>query len=202
MFLRRNSLSFVVKIGRYLWPHMGWRRTAAYYWHRLHRIRGTSSFVATGLACGLGSAMTPFYGLHIVTALPVAWALGGSGLAAAIGTFIANPWTQPALWLANYYTGMWILGRDTTANPPNFIQVFKDLSEATLTVDGPMFFNAIWPVLWPMTAGGIPLAIVVGIAAYFVLEPVVRRLQARRLLKIMTGKGRTKPPPRAAGRGP
>ena len=202
MFLRRNTLSLFTKVGRYLWPHMGWRRTAAYYWYRLHRIRGTSSFIAMGFACGVASALTPFYGLHIVTALLFAWALGGSGLAAAIGAFIANPWTQPALWLAEFYTGIWILGRDTATNPPNFLRVFKDLSEAMLTADGAMFIDAIWPVLWPMTVGGFPLAIIAGVAAYYILEPVMRRIQARRLLRVMTGKARDKVPQRAAGQGP
>ena len=53
--------------------------------------------------------------------------IGGSGFAMVIGTFIANPWTEAGLWLANYYTGMWILGRDVDA-PPNFIRFVSALS--------------------------------------------------------------------------
>src|SRR6185312_15788637 len=105
MFLRREKLSPVTKIARLFWPSMGWGRAIKYYWHRLHRIPGTPSFIAIGFACGAAMAMTPFYGTHMVVGAALACVLGGSMLAAVIGAHVANPWTAPALWYGAYYIG-------------------------------------------------------------------------------------------------
>src|SRR5438105_6799000 len=118
MFLRRAPTSFLTKVRETIWPSMGWRRAITYYWHRLHRIPGTPSFIAIGFACGAAMAMTPFYGTHMVTAAALAWVFGGSMLGAVIGAHVANPWTAPALWYGAYYIGEFMLGHAIKHNPP------------------------------------------------------------------------------------
>ncbi len=86
MFKRRKKLSLRAKVGRMVWPRMGWRRTLQYLWHRLQRIPGTPSSIALGFAIGAGIAMTPFYGMHIVTAGVVTWALRGNIFASVLGS--------------------------------------------------------------------------------------------------------------------
>ena len=184
MFLRREKLSFLSKIWGFIWPRSGWRRAIAYYWHRLHRIPGTPSFIATGFAIGAALAMTPFYGTHMIIGAALAWVLGGSMLAAIIGAHLANPWTAPALWFGAYYLGELILEGHFVNRPPNFIRVFKDLTESVLNLDGGLFMHGVWPVLWPMTVGSIPMAIVAGIAAYFILRSVVSVVHAKRAARI------------------
>src|SRR5262245_35098476 len=105
MFRRREELSLLHKIGQWVWPRMGWRRTLAYFWHRLQRIPGTPASIAAGFACGAAVAMTPFYGTHIITGSLLAWALRGNIIAAVFGAQVANPWTAAPLWFGAYYIG-------------------------------------------------------------------------------------------------
>ena len=132
--------------------------------------------------------MTPFYGTHIVTAMLLALAIRGSAFAAAIGAQVANPWTAPPLWFAVYYIGAWLLGRDVGSTPPNFVRMFKGLTEATLQLDGRLFVETVWPVFGPMTLGSLPLGILTGVVAYFILEPIIARVQHNRFLRLKSKK--------------
>lgn len=163
---------------------MGWRRLVVYYWHRLQRIPGTPASIAAGFACGVGISMTPFYGTHVVTAALMAWAIRGSVVAAIIGAQAANPWTAAPLWFAAYYIGAWMLGMNLADNPPNFIQMFKWLTVATLQVDMDMFMTHVWPIFWPMIVGSIPMAIVAGLGSYFILTPILTGVQDRRIARL------------------
>jgi uncharacterized protein (DUF2062 family) len=180
MFLRRERLSPLTKIAQMFWPSMGWGRAVKYYWHRLHRIPGTPSFIAIGFACGAAMAMTPFYGTHMVVGAALAWVFGGSMLAAVIGAHVANPWTAPALWYGAYYLGEIMLGHGVKHNAPNFVRMFRNLTGSILNLDGHIFVERVWPTLWPMTLGSIPMAIVSWIVAYFTLESVVSVVHAKR----------------------
>ena len=180
MFLRREKLSPLTKAAQMFWPSMGWSRAVKYYWHRLHRIPGTPSFIAIGFACGAATAMTPFYGTHMVMGAALAWVFGGSMLAGVIGAHVANPWTAPALWYGAYYMGEIMLGHGVKHNAPNFVRMFRNLTGAILNLDGRIFVDRVWPTLWPMTLGCIPMAIVAWIVAYFVLESVVSVVHAKR----------------------
>lgn len=162
---------------------MGWRRTGAYFWHRLQRIPGTPSSIAAGFACGTAIAMTPFYGTHIVTAGLMAWAIRANIFAAVIGAQTANPWTAPALWFGAYYLGAWMMGINLADHPPNFIHMFRGLTEAVLRVDLEMFMQRVWPIFWPMVVGSIPMGLVAGIVSYFALLPVLKTVHRRRALR-------------------
>lgn len=182
MFLRREKLRLRAKIGGFFWPRIGWRRGGRYYWLRLHRMEGTSKSIAAGLAFGVAAAMTPFYGLHTLVAMAAAWVFGASMVAAIVGTFAANPWTAPPIWLGTYYAGAWMLSSDTSSEP-RFVDMFKHLTESVLSLNMQMFVDNIWPVLLPMAVGSIPLAIVAGGITYFVLEPIIRTMHLERASK-------------------
>ena len=183
MFQRRHKLHLSAKIGQWIWPRMGWRRTIIYFWHRLQRIPGTPSSIAAGFAIGVGVAMTPFYGMHIVTAGLIAWALRGNIVASVLGAQMANPWTAPPLWFAAYYAGALIMGFSTAVRPPNFVSMFKGLTESVLNADMAMFTDKVWPVFLPMIVGSIPMGIVTGTIAYFVLLPVLKAVHLRRIAR-------------------
>lgn len=197
MFSRRVKPSLRARIGGIFWPRIGWKRAGLYYWYRLHRMEGTSRSIASGLAFGFAAAMTPFYGLHTLVALAVAWIFGANLVAAAVGTFANNPWTAPPLWFGTYYAGVWILGSDISSNP-DFINMFKHLTESVFNRDAEMFAEVIWPVLLPMAIGSIPFALVVGFGTYFLLEPLVRAMHLERALRF--SKHRPHPQPRIHSR--
>jgi len=180
MFLRRHKLRMRSRVSGVFWPRIGWRRMSRYYWHRLHRMPGTSQGIAAGLAFGAAWGMTPFYGLHIIFAVTVAWVFGANLVAAAAGTFTANPWTAPPLWFGTYYAGSWMLGLEGRVSDPDFVHMFKELTEALLSLNMDMFGESIWPVFWPMIVGSVPFAGVVGLATYFCLEPIIRDMHFER----------------------
>jgi uncharacterized protein (DUF2062 family) len=184
MFRRRRKVSLLANIGQWIWPRMGWRRTTAYFWHRLQRIPGTPSSIAAGFACGAAVAMTPFYGTHILTGMLIAFAIRGNVIASVLGAQISNPWTAAPLWFAAYYLGAWMMGFDPVHHPPNFVQMFKALTESVLNTDMKMFSEKVWPIFWPMTLGSIPMALAAGLGSYFVLIPILKTVQARRLLRL------------------
>jgi uncharacterized protein (DUF2062 family) len=184
MFRRREKLPLLKQISRWFWPHIGWRRMFGYYWRRLQRIPGTPASIAAGFACGTAIAMTPFYGTHMVAGGFLAWALRGNILAAMIGAQMANPWTAAPLWFSAYYIGAWMMGKDLASSPPNFIQMFKWLTEATLQLDAEMFMTHVWPIFWPMVLGSIPMALVAGIGSYFALVPILRSVRENRVARM------------------
>lgn len=184
MFRRREKLSIPAVIWQWLWPRMGWRRTIVYFWHRLQRIPGTPSSIAAGFACGAAISMTPFYGTHMVVGGMMAWALRANIVAAMLGAQISNPWTAAPLWFGAYYLGAWMLGLNLSEHPPNFVEMFKWLTEATLQLDLDMFTERVWPIFWPMVVGSVPMAVAAGSVSYFVMTPVLRTVQAQRRARV------------------
>ena len=76
-----------------------------------------------------------------------------------------------------------MMGVDLDDHPPNFIQMFKGLTETVLNVNIDMFLTKVWPIFWPMLVGSRPMAIVAGVVSYFALLPVLKTVQMRRILR-------------------
>lgn len=190
MFRRREKLPWYLRLRYWLWPRRGWKRAIAFYWHRLKRIPGTPESIAAGFACGLACAFSPLIGTHTILAVLLAWGMGGSIIAALIGTLVINPWTAPPVWYANYKVGVWILpGEDgALAGINEFLAMFGALTRSALALDGDLFMRAVWPVLRPMLVGSIPLGIIAGFVAYFALAPVLRQVQESRAQKRQAGR--------------
>ncbi|MCB2106895.1 MAG: DUF2062 domain-containing protein [Rhodobacteraceae bacterium] len=185
MFRRRMTLPLLTRVLHFMWPRTGWGRAVAYYWHRLQRIPGTPASIAAGFACGLGVSFTPFVGLHTILAFGAAWALRGSLLSAFIGTLLINPWTMPPIWISTYYFGTLLLpGTEYAAVPiSQFIAMFGTMTRSLLRLDWPHFAENVLPIFWPMLVGGIPMGVAAGFVSYFLLEPPLRVLRARRAAK-------------------
>ena len=79
--------------------------------YRLRRLSDTPHAVALGFAVGVFSALTPFLGTHMVMAALIAWVIGGSVVAALLGTFVGNPLTYPLFWYSTYEVGNLMLAR-------------------------------------------------------------------------------------------
>ena len=69
------------------------------------RLSDTPHAVALGFAIGVFTAVTPFLGTHMVMAALLAWVIGGSVVAALLGTFVGNPLTYPLFWYSTYEVG-------------------------------------------------------------------------------------------------
>lgn len=157
-FRRRKAPTFREKLHRAIFPPKGFRRVLGYYRLKILRIGGSPHAVAAGLAIGMVSAWTPFLGFHILFAIPFAWVLGGSMVAAALGTAFANPVTCPIIWPLTWEIGQFILGRagGGEARPVDLAALFSQLK-----------LSELWdPILEPMLIGSLPPGLFCGLLVY------------------------------------
>ncbi len=173
MFKRRARRTFWGRAREFIWPQSGWRRAFAYMIHRIKRLPGTPQSIAAGVACGVAASFTPLVGFHFILAALLAWLIGGSIIASAIGTAVGNPWTFPFIWIGIYRLGALILGWDISETLPDGLTL-------TYIVDNPI------AVLLPMVVGGVPAALVAWSVTYWPVLNIVtkyRELRRRRMAK-------------------
>lgn len=187
MFPRRKKLALLDRIRDFVWPRSGWRRSTLYAFHRIARLSGSPHSIAAGFACGAALSFTPFVGLHFMIAAILAWVIRVNVLASAIGTAVGNPWTFPFIWIWVYELGIWLEGDDQTAGAEgvDFSGFFGASLDAMLSLDFIYLVEIAGPVLWPMFLGSIPTSIVVWLAFYFSLKPLIATYQNRRALRLL-----------------
>ncbi|HCQ82222.1 MAG TPA: DUF2062 domain-containing protein [Rhodobiaceae bacterium] len=175
MFKRRKPRSIIEKWQQFFWPREGWMRAIKYTWQRAIRLDGSAHSIAMGLAVGAFVSATPFIGTHLLWAALVAWVLGGNIIASAIGTWVGNPLSFPFIWIMTFNVGHFILGTwdQTTDLPALSFWLFLDAPLSTL-----------WPVIFPMLVGGIPVGIAMGVATYYPSLWAVRFYQEKRRAKL------------------
>lgn len=170
LFGRRTLPALSERIRIALWPRRSWGRSTRYVFYRVQRLAASPHAVALGFATGVFISFTPFIGFHVMLAALIAWAIGGSALAAALGTFVGNPITFTFIWLSTLELGNWVLGNEDTIR-------HIDLSGGLLQSS-----EAILPLLKPMTVGGVPLGLIAGAVSYWLVRKAVEAYQSRRRL--------------------
>ncbi len=156
-----------------------------YVRHRVIRLSGSPHVIALGFAAGAFASFTPFIGFHFIVAAVLALVIGGNVIASALGTFVGNPLTFPFIWLSTYSFGNFLLGIETQGagnlDMPkmSFWAVLADPSR--LFSD---FWSQLWPLIKPMTIGGVPLGFVVGTVSYFLVKMIVAAYQQKRRAKL------------------
>lgn len=122
-------------------------------WEGLLASPGGTARVARGIAAGAAAAMLPAFGLHLIFAAGLALALRGSlPVAAAACVALGNPLTHAVLLPAEYALGRLIL-------PPGL---------EFLPEHGPRWLLASLPAAEETLAGGVILALSVGLLAWAV----------------------------------
>lgn len=163
-------------------PQIVLRRRVRYHLRRLARLPASPHRIALGFAAGVLISFTPLLGLHLVLAAAIAFVLRGSVVASAIGTLIGNPLSFPLIWLASYNVGAALLG----ANLPGEAELAKitALDDPIVAAD-PLAWHDIltgklFPLFWPMMAGGVLLGVVAAAASYWILLGSMKVLQSQR----------------------
>ena len=164
MFGRRNPLPVHHWVQSFVWPKAGWRRASRYIAHRVRRLPGTPYRIAAGFACGAAVSFTPFIGLHFVFAALFALLLRGNVVASAIGTAVGNPWTFPFIWVWTFALGQWLIGAEAASDLP-------------VTLSLSYIFERPLDVLWPMTLGALPTALVVWMGTFWTARGAVAEYQ-------------------------
>jgi uncharacterized protein (DUF2062 family) len=169
LFRRREAESFLERMRVHLWPRRSWTRSSRYVIYRLRRLSDTPHAVALGFAVGVFTAVTPFLGTHMVMAALLAWVIGGSVIAAVLGTFVGNPLTYPVFWYSTYEVGSLMLGGGS--------------GKQRIDLSGGIFQTSIdqlWPILKPMSLGSIPIGLALAALSYLLVKPMVEAYKHRR----------------------
>jgi uncharacterized protein (DUF2062 family) len=169
LFRRREAESWLERMRVHLWPRRSWARSSRYIVYRLRRLSESPHAVALGFAVGVFSAATPFLGTHMVMAALLAWAIGGSIVAAVLGTFVGNPLTYPLLWYTTYQAGHLMLGGRATTH---HIDLSNGIFQSSL--------EKLWPILKPMSLGCIPVGLALAAVSYMLVKPMVEAYKNRR----------------------
>ena len=174
-------------------PRKGWRRGFEYLGLRMQRLPDTPSKIALGLACGIFTSFTPFFGLHFVVAAGLAWVLRCNVYASAVGTFFGNPLTFPFIMGISLKLGGWVVGHSAIVD-----EGFGDFSFLQKFI---YLLQNIDDLVVPYLIGGIVPGLICAAGGYLLLRPLVATYQKRRRAKLMKrAKQRLKK--HAAKRGP
>ena len=101
---------------------MALRRVLRYHWLRFRRLQEDPRKIAGGMALGVFVGITPTIPFHTVAVLSLAALFRVSPVTAFIGIQIGNPLTVPAIYLASYKVGQFLLYRGQPLVFPESLQ--------------------------------------------------------------------------------
>ncbi len=185
----------------FFYPRGGWTRAAHYVKHRIRRLPDTPEKISRGIAAGVFTTFTPFYGLHFVIAAGLSLLMRGNVFASLLATFFGNPLTYIPIGYASLGTGYLLLGRpfdakligigedipeDFCALGCQFANAFSDLWHNFMAMFTPAtadwrglidFYNEVF---YPYMIGGIIPGLICGTVAYYFAVPLITAYQKRR----------------------
>jgi len=193
LFRRRERPSLLESLRVALWPRRSFSRSTKYVFYRLWRLSGSPHAIAIGCAAGVFIGFTPLYGMQFMLAGLLAWVLGGSILAAVLGTFVANPLSFPLIWFSTYKIGCIMLTGNLLgacgALPEGLAgwasAIFARLMDFSVET-AIMLFQGVWPVVKPMVLGSLPLGALAAVATYIIVRQMVELRQRRRRERLAT----------------
>ena len=137
----------------------------------LMAIADTPHSIALGSAIGIFFGFTPLYPLKTLLSIVVAWIFRCNKVAAAIAVTLHDVviWAMPAIYVAEYQFGCWILNRPA-AQRIHFRQFrLHDY------VHWRVFSRVIWPTYWPAFIGSLFVAVPSAIFIYFLMRLLIGR---------------------------
>jgi uncharacterized protein len=164
IFARRSVPTLSQRVRIALWPRVSFRRSFKYVGKRLLRLKASPHSIGIGCAAGVFASITPLLGVQMALAALIAVVLRGSIVAAMLGTFVGNPISWPLIWGGTYALGCYMLGNQgmATAAP---------LGGHT---------DPIWPILFPMLIGSLPIGLAVAAVSYGVVTKAAASVQEHR----------------------
>ena len=180
MFMRREKKEAYKKVLSFIWPENGWKRYNKYVLLRLKRLKGTTNSISKGVACGVAVSFTPFIGAHFVLAAIFSWLVRGNILASAIGTAMGNPWTFPFIWVSTLFIGRSLLGCNVN-EPVEFVKIFQKTMNILVTFNFSVFVEDVWPIIFPMIIGSVPLVVVSWLLTYYILKNALKKVGVKKI---------------------
>lgn len=174
------------------WHHLPrrWKQRLRIAARRLMNLRASPHEIALGCAVGVFVSVTPLLGIQTFLAIAIASFVRASIPAAIIGTFFGNPLSWPAIWVSTYVMGLQMVGLEGVFDPAAFENSVLQLWAAVLE-RSPHVLDAtatlLWPLLWPMLAGSLPLGLLTAAIVYYICRNTVRAWRHRRTLRAAAG---------------
>jgi uncharacterized protein (DUF2062 family) len=154
---------------------------------RLMRLRASPHEIALGCAAGAFVSITPLLGVQTLIAVLLATLLRASVPAAVLGTFVGNPLSWPFIWASTYAMGLELVGFEGVFDPATFQHNVLALWAAVLE-RSPHVLDAttalLWPLLWPMLAGSLPIGLLTAAVVYYISRNLVRAWRLRRMTRV------------------
>jgi uncharacterized protein (DUF2062 family) len=163
-------------------PRWRWLQGVRTTGRRLVSLKSSPHEIALGCALGAFVSITPLLGVQTLLAVVLALVLRASVPAAIIGTFVGNPLSWPFIWVSTYIMGLQMVGLETALDPAA-VQRNVMLLWGALIDPSPQLFDAtaalLWPLLWPMLAGSVPIGLLTAAIVYYISRNVVRGWRLR-----------------------
>jgi hypothetical protein len=141
------------------------RRIIQAFCERFISLRGEPRAIAAGLALGVFVGVTPTIPFHTAIIVVVGFLFRQNIAAAYLGSWIiSNPLTIPLFYFSEYRLGIRLLG--LKASP----FVLEDYSLTVIAASG-------WEILLPLLTGGLVLAPLFTVAAYFTAHRMLLRIR-------------------------
>lgn len=181
---RRREPDWKERLRVAVWPRHSWRRSFRYTALRLRRIPGSPHSIALGCAAGVFAIFTPFLGFQMLLAALLAYILGGSVIASAVGTFAGNPLTYPVIWVSTFTLGNVLVGSSASAQIGEFPDKAGALGKGLKDMSPEHIASALeglWPILKPMALGSLPLGVIAAACVYYLTRRFIETKKQRRL---------------------
>ena len=162
LFQSRQTATLAQRARLLVWPRRSFGRSSRYVAKRMLRMKASPHKIAIGCAAGVFASITPLVGVQMVMAGAIALILRGSIPAAMLATFIGNPLSWPLIWGATYALGTELIGQPGAAEAAALLMPSND---------------PIWPILFAMLIGSIPIGLVSGAVSYGVVAQVMTAAQ-------------------------
>lgn len=175
MFKRREKRPIAEMLRAYVAPRMGWRRVIDYWRHRMQRLPDSPTRIALGVACGVYTSFTPFFGFHFVVSAVLAWLIRGNIVASAIGTFFGNPLTFPFIVAICLEIGGRLMG----------IPINTDFTGLGFHQTAVLLLQNVRSLVIPYFVGGLAPGLISAVITYLIVRPLVATYQRRRRARLI-----------------
>ncbi|RUM88249.1 MAG: hypothetical protein DSZ23_04705 [Thermodesulfatator sp.] len=138
----------------------------SYYWNKLRRLQGNPFVLARGVAIGAFIGFTPTIPFHTSLTILLCTIFKGNIVAAIIANWIvSNPFTIPVQYYLAWRVGTWITPVHITWKQVS--SMLNQLEHAGFIEAAKMLFVKFAHIMYCLIAGGVILAIPVGMIFYF-----------------------------------
>lgn len=194
MFKRRTKRSWFKAVADIVYPPGGFGRAFRYLAHRIRRLPDPAHRISRGIAAGVFTCFTPFFGFHFLVAALLSFVMRGNLLASLLATFFGNPLTFPFIAGLSMDLGYAILGREGGLSVrrvfgafgragsdlyDNFRAIFTDA-----TTHWPGMSQFFYDVFLPYLVGGLVPGIISAAIAYAVSRPLIAAYQKARIARM------------------